>query len=322
MTGGTANITAPQMCLGLLVIRFNVTTEIYATVIATSAVNIASGLCAAVSNVLVFVAILRTPHLHTSTNILLANLCVTDFLVGSIVQPFYVAKKVTELFGQPICEVRLVYTYFGFLCTCASMLGLCLVSGERFIAVVRPLTYYSCVTKPRMYVCVGVMWLCWAVVCLTPFLVVPFDIFFQLVFCIIISSFLFMAAIYCRVFREAKRHQQRISAITASIESKVDLRRENKVARTMAIVVGAVMCCYLPQISLLLARALHGDSTRLVHVGDAWADTIVFLNSAFNPFIYCYRNSEIRHSVLRYLKKRQSSFLILVTQRRVTPSTT
>ena len=255
------------MCLGLLVIRFNVTTEIYATVIATSAVNIASGLCAAVSNLLVFVAILRTPHLHTSTNILLANLCVTDFLVGSIVQPFYVARKVTELFGQPICEVRLVYTYFGFLCTCASMLGLCLVSGERVIAVVRPLTYYSCVTKPRMYVCVGGMWLCWAVVCLTPFLVVPFDIFFQLVFCIIISSFLFMAAIYCRVFREAKRHQQRISAITASIESKVDLRRENKVARTMAIVVGAVMCCYLPQISLLLARALHGDSTRLVHVG-------------------------------------------------------
>mgnify|MGYP001793103278 CR=1 FL=1 len=317
MSDPAGNITRPEMCFGLLMLRFKVTSEIYATVVATSVLNIASGLCASRSNLLVFTVIMRTPSLHTCSNLLLANLCVTDFLVGFIVQPFYVTKKVTELLGKPSCEVRLVYTYFGFLCTCVSMFSLCLVSGERYIAVIQPLTYYSFITKHRVCACVAATWMCWAIVCCLPLAGIPFGIFFRVVFCVIITSFLFMAVVHCPILKAGKRQQRRILATIG--RQSIRFRRENKITRTMSLIVGAVVFCYIPQLSLLLTRAMKGDSTRLVHVGDAWADTVVFLNSSFNPFIYCYRNLEIRNAMRRLLMHRRENTLF-AKQSKIAPS--
>lgn len=78
--------------------------------------------------------------------------------------------------------------------------------------------------------------------------------------------------------------------------------KERKRANTIAVVILTVFICYLPQITLLIIRAIYGDN-RLLLLLDAWADLLVYINSSLNPLIYCVRNREIRTALKEIFKK-------------------
>ncbi|KAM7364425.1 tyramine receptor II [Cochliomyia hominivorax] len=94
-----------------------------------------------VGNTLVILAVLTTRRLRTVTNCFVLNLAITDWLVGTCVMPpaviHYVAEGVWR-FGWILCDIWIFLDVL--LCT-ASILSLCAISLDRYLAVTQPLTY-------------------------------------------------------------------------------------------------------------------------------------------------------------------------------------
>ena len=114
----------------------------------------------AVLNALVMIAVKTKPRLRThKSNILLALLASTDFTVGLLIQPSFIAVLVMFLL-EPIgyCVMRVLRTILVCLVG-TSLFHLVLISGERYLAMKHPFAYTTTVTEARLLIASAFAWL-------------------------------------------------------------------------------------------------------------------------------------------------------------------
>lgn len=141
------------------------TTEIVVKIVALGLIDLAVVL----GNSLVVAAVLTTRKLRTVTNIFIVSLACADLLLGFAVLPFSISIEVVDiwLWGNIWCSMWLAIDVW--LCT-ASILSLCAISLDRFVAVTHPIRYPSIVSPFRGRVLVALVWILSFVICLPPLL--------------------------------------------------------------------------------------------------------------------------------------------------------
>ena len=276
---------------------------------------------AVLGNELVLVVILKFSELHTNSNILIVSLATTDILVGLVVQPSFVAYIASKLKLDFSCEALMSYLFTEIFCVGLSILMLSLISCERFFAIMYPYKYLTHATKTRVLktvVVVWAMWLAFNVICRA--LKVKNDEFFSPIASVVITvSFCLNIILNVKIFKIVRLHKRQIlNQIQISFELKsrnhpessrkeVDVPRrarvqDTRLAITVLLISGALILCYLPLMLTSIADMIVDRDDMFDHVIYPLAETVAFLNSTLNPFLYCLRFRDLRRKVGQILK--------------------
>ncbi|XP_053179003.1 trace amine-associated receptor 13c-like [Scomber japonicus] len=252
-------------------------------------------------NLLVVISISHFRQLHTTTNVFLLSLAVSDLLVGGAVMPTAVALQSCWFPGKITCTLLFL---LGFALTSSSVGSMVLISVDRYVAICVPLHYSSMITTKRAKICVSLCWICsiiYNLIMLKDHLSQKYmfnpcsqecTVFISYISGVVdfIVTFLgpvtVIIVLYMRVFVVAVSQARVMRSQTVAVKSRTQTvvvkKSEMRAARTLGIVLLVFILCLCPYYSPFLAgEDLTADGSSAV----TW---LLYCNSTFNPLIYAF----------------------------------
>uniref|UniRef100_A0A3P9LU28 D(1B) dopamine receptor n=1 Tax=Oryzias latipes TaxID=8090 RepID=A0A3P9LU28_ORYLA len=309
-------------------------------------------------NFTVCAAVSRYRHLRAKvTNIFIVSLALSDLLVAVLVMPW---KAVAEVAGfWPFGSFCKTWLACDIMCSTASILNLCVISVDRYWAISNPFRYERSMNKKVAFVMIGMTWTVSLVISFVPVQLdwhraeigdlsgqglMPLgksadgscDSSLSRTYAIsssLISFYipvLIMIITYTRIYRIAQTQIRVISSLERAAEhsrislhpdSPFSIRKETKVLKTLSIIMGVFVCCWLPFFILNCAQPFcPGPRAPGAHrgpycVSEKTFDVFVWIgwsNSSLNPVIYAF-NADFRDAFLRLLRCRGRGFLAVVS---------
>ena len=262
-------------------------------------INLTFMLLSIVGNLLAIFSVSRTPSLRSPSTTLLCGLVASDVIVGLIAQPLFVIQEL-------IPNDALKYVVYFFSCNgCGvSLLTMTLISLDRYAALHYHMRYATMVTSKRVICTLATMWFV---------IYVEFgmffwkrEVYFLLAACFIISCLLLSTFSYVRIYQIVKRHQRQIQAQNQVVQgpnigSNLNITRLKRSTINTFIFYMFLILCYSPIFPFLIVDVVllkQEWSGSLIY-----ATTVIFMNSAINPILYCCVLKDLRKAVLRAARK-------------------
>ena len=275
-------------------------TSTSATVIVNCVLNVPLMLISTVGNTLVLVAIFTTPSLRSMPSIvLLCGLAASDFAVGLLVQPLFIAKELTSSFVL----VRLSSTISSSLCG-ISVSTMAVISVDRLLALQYHMTYNTVVTTPRAIVAIVIIWLFNFAMSAVRVFHMPNHFYAANV---LLSIYTLTATIsYIGIHRIVRRHQlqiqvQRQAVQSSNAENTLNIVSLKRTAINTFVFYICLILCYFPW---FICQIYYND-TADANTKPVWLFTVtlVFANSSINPFLYGWRLRELRIAIVKAVRK-------------------
>lgn len=280
-----------------------------------SCTNAFLALIAILANSVIFAAFYRSELLRTPSNLLLLGLAFCDFLVGLITQPVFAAQiTLIAANSNVVCTLKDLYRISLFSFPSSSVLHVCIISFERFFAIFYPFKHQLLLTKKRIAIFFVSFWISWTLLTIFTRRGQGFGIFGYSRLAFVILSAFFMLVINVRLWIEARRHSRCIQVVlpsqSVSISEDADSvaqrakaknARDSRAAKTILLIIGLLMLCYLPYIAAFSARKFYGMTGRVVMLLWFASNTVALLPAILNPVIYCWRKRDIRALVKRMI---------------------
>ena len=285
---------------------------LYSISIVLGIIHCVTAITSTFANGLVIAAILKTPSLHTPSNVLLCGLAFTDFLVGAVTQPAAVALLTGRILKnyQLFCTAHLTQFVAGYFLSGVSFLTLTAVSVDRFLALKLHLRYRQLVTIPRMLMVETGIWVSVGILMVTPF-IPHFKDFEFIAGCTMFFGVALNSATYLKILRIVLKHKavaKTRNNLSKRFHGQCDgeFNKIKSSSLTMAIVFLVFLVCYTPQmvasfVYYFLESRLMGKRLRIAYDVSV---LLVLLNSTLNPLLYCFRISEIRKGIRKILWRR------------------
>ena len=273
--------------------------------IANCVVNVALAFVAISGNALVLYGVWKTPALRSPSILLICGLASTDLCVGLIAQPLVIVSSFINLYSHSVNLKSILnkVTFIIALSLCGvSLFMITGISIDRLIAIVKPLQYPSIVTSSRVTCIHVVIW----VVCVLAASTLLWDV--RLVLALISTSILLCLCIsiicHATMYKIMRRHRLHIQAQIQAFE-------DTNARTSMASVLKSAFNAFVVFIVLVICYCLYVVVCIVHFIGKAGdlrlefllSGTVVFLNSALNPLLYCWRIGEIRLAVLQTIRR-------------------
>ena len=264
-------------------------------VIANCILNAPLMLLSIIGNALVLVAILRTPSTRLPSFVFLCNLAVSDLLVGLVVQPAYIAEQIVRTVSALPKAVR----EMGYAGCSVSLWTMTAITVDRFLALHYHLQYPNLMTTSRaIYTIVTI----WCIITLFSFSILwsPRIYYFLGAFCITICLLVCLVC-FIKIYRIVRRHQLQIHVQQQAVENSTDaknhqIRQSTRSAKNIFIYFLAMILCYSPFSIVVIISGFTGVDLKVILT---FSFTVVLMNSSINPFLYCWRMTELREAVFK-----------------------
>lgn len=285
------------------------------------------GVASALGNSIVLLAILRTPRLHTVTNVFVGNLAIADIAVGFLVAPL--AALAFEGLPKDFYGCVVVNSLI-LLFTNVSIFMLLAVALERFIAIKEPFTYQRLMTVGRAIKINLAVWLLGSLLGLVPLygwnsgnkdmkscqftavITYPYMVYFQF-FGLVLLPLSLMLGIYIYILIIVRRHSRQTHALHRHVQHNAvngDVRQragetsENRkfnkdvrAAKMFALLIFLFGVFWLPvNIFNCLSLFCH-DKCKFTFEALLVAIVMSHANSCINPLIYAASNSRIKRAI-------------------------
>lgn len=274
----------------------------------SAAISVPMCLFTIAGNLLVVLAIFVDPNkdLKSPFNYFVANLAISDLVVGFVVDPlsfaYHLSEGTSRKYPAPLAYIHMPY----FISCTASVLSLAALTVDRFLAITSPLTYRTKLNPKRAgFVAAGI----WAFSLSFPFVYfVTGYLTYAFVFAhtVIIFTFLVMLITYYKIFRVLKNQVKQWDSMD---QTNVDnhakrkaARWEQKVTKTFMIVLALFLACYLPScISIYITNLCSACSCTFIHWVRDFHFLLILSNSGVNPFVYAWRFDNFRKAFVQLL---------------------
>ena len=261
-------------------------------------------------NALVIYLVVKRHRLHTSSNWFILSLSFADLLVGVFVIP---VSTTCALWIN--CSFSVMVLFFDLLLfVCIG--NMCAMTADRYLSVVRPLTYFQSMTDSRAFRWIVAAWVIPIVFSLIPFawiLMAPSKnrrrveiiyrttqiISFNILPCIV------MLLIYLHIFVISRKHTRQIRA-TCVMDSREEqtvahsrrMKKERSATRVFGVVLLIFLLCWL--LSAYRNFCGYFKLSCPISSGTVLASRLLMVtNSAINPFIYALLKEDIKREVKR-----------------------
>ena len=271
-----------------------------------AAVNIFLSITTFLGNSLILVALHKESCLHPPSRLLYRCLATTDLLVGLVVQPLhftYWMSVVHEHWSLCYYAGEAAYTTGAALCG-VSLLTMTAISVDRLIALLLGLRYKEIVTLKRIYIIIASFW----VLCLVASLCTIFDQRITALYALILIPLsLFISLASCtKIFRTLRHHQAQVQDHIQQQPSQpnaLNMARYRKAVYSALWVELALVVCYTPR--YIVGTVFIYSTKYPLHfvVTMEMATILVYFNSTLNPFLYCWKISEVRRSMKQTIRQ-------------------
>ena len=145
---GTTNGSSPCIPADMDAVGVTVVKSVIMIAIMASAIG---------GNLLVIVSVLRYEKLRLMANTFIVSLAAADLLVAGVVMPFNASQEIAGrwVFGKTVCDI---FNANDVLFSTASLLHLCCISVDRYVAITDPFHYDGKITASRVAVMLGAVW--------------------------------------------------------------------------------------------------------------------------------------------------------------------
>jgi hypothetical protein len=275
-------------------------------------------------NVIVFLAVIFTKKLQTVSNLFIISLSLADLLVGTVVM---IPDVLSVIFQRWILAYSFCVFWAGFdvmLCS-ASILNVCLISLDRYIAIMSPLRYKVLITYRRAAALLAAAWGIAISASFIPLLSgihnpelptltnltllsdTPQCLFIPSLIYVVIAStvtillpIIVALVLYYRVSKEAKRQACFVGVLITPTNMLLGAKVANKHIRepftrkatvTLGIIVGAYVVTWAPFLVVNITDAICMCVPPKLFRAFVW---LGWCNSLINPIIYPFFMRDFR----------------------------
>ena len=242
---------------------------------------------------LVLLSIVKFESLRAIPDLFIFSLSLSDFLVTAIFQPLKAYRFAHWEEGSTNVVLLTISSFLGYFSLTASVTNMFGVTVERLISIRFPLKYDLLVTKSRALVtiiCIWIFSIIYGAIWSTE--LVPKQ-YLAIYFILVLIG---TVSIYFYIFLVAKRLEDSVTQAqcgSTDVE-RPNTKRERKAAKTIAIILGVAVLCWLPLLVVPHVLANHMDRASFLKVFFP-IHVLSVCNSSINPYIYCVRSR--RYSV-------------------------
>lgn len=261
-------------------------------------------------NISVIIAVKQRKELQSPWTTLLFSLAIADLLVGAVNLPLSAAiglLVVHQVWLDRVCLLDIFNVYSMYCFAMCSLYHLTAIAWDRYMAVAKWMDYKVIVSKSLVKRLAIMAW------SLAISLTVPALIMEMLnvdgmisekiyvVWCVFAAvSLKLIFFFYIMVYRGTRKSNiSEISRVTSLVKAKL----EAKIAKTAAMLTGALVFSFLPVVVLFSL----GEVFPILHTSTSFLmwEILIHLNSLVNPLLYCCRDRRFMNAVLELLRIRK-----------------
>ena len=255
---------------------------------------------------LILVSLHKESSLHQPSKLLYRCLATTDLLVGLVTQPLYATYWMSLVHKHwSLCRYARDAVYISSYALCGvSLLTSTAISVDRLFAILLGLRYKEIVTLRRTYIILAIVW----VVCLVAGLFSHLNYRIALSSSLIITPFCVVISVasYTKIFRALSHHQAQIQDHVQQQPNQpnaLNMAQYRKAVYNAIWVQLALVVCYVPQFIVRIVIFLSAKRFSNFFLIFGMGIVILFFNSTLNPFLYCWKISEVRRAVKQTMRQ-------------------